>query len=75
MTKWLKLIISGGKTDDGRQLITENIMMKQFLPKSTLDDLWRNAYSLQPPFPVLFHTYGYGFGWFTSYYRGKVFHI
>ena len=73
MTKWLKLITSKGKSSPERQFISENVFMRQFEVTSSLKGIWLSAYSLtSPPFPVVFDTYGYGFGWFTAYYRGNI---
>ena len=70
MTKWLNFMLSGGKNEDGEQIIDTDVLNAVFTPEMALD---RSAVAQRPEDPVTMTGHEtYAKGWRNGYYNGKL---
>ncbi|XP_046368649.2 penicillin-binding protein 4-like [Haliotis rufescens] len=67
MAKWMHFLLRQGVTADNVTLVNSNILAEAFQAHESIID--GEALS-KPAFPVMDLKYGYGYGWFTSTYKG-----
>ncbi|KAL3878903.1 hypothetical protein ACJMK2_031229 [Sinanodonta woodiana] len=70
MVKWMKFIFNKGRTETNLSLVEENIFKECFQTMNHLDPRFYDHQIKKPTFPVEDVRLGYGYGWFTSFYRG-----
>ncbi|KAL3878902.1 hypothetical protein ACJMK2_031228 [Sinanodonta woodiana] len=70
MVKWMKFILNKGRTETNLSLVEENIFKECFQTMNHLDPQFEDYQIKKPPYPVEDVRLGYGYGWFTSFYRG-----
>jgi CubicO group peptidase (beta-lactamase class C family) len=66
MSKWIQLMLDGGKLPDGRRLISEQAMAELFRPQAFVPDSMYPTTQLVKP-----HWMTYSLGWFQQDYRGR----
>ncbi|KAK7486960.1 hypothetical protein BaRGS_00021776 [Batillaria attramentaria] len=73
MAKWLKLHMRNGQTPDGAAIINEKHMRDMHTAHMLLPPEFAGGRQnfFQPQFPESAALVGYGYGWFTSVYRGR----
>lgn len=66
MARWLRFLLAGGVTEDGRRLLSETTMRELFTPQAIVgpDSFYPTARLTRP------HWTTYGLGWFQADYRG-----
>ena len=73
MTRWLNFMLSGGKNENGEQIIDTDVLNAVFTPEMALD---RSAVAQRPEDPVtMVAQQTYAKGWRNGYYNGKVYII
>ncbi|PVD35050.1 hypothetical protein C0Q70_06331 [Pomacea canaliculata] len=71
MAKWLSWHLRGGVTSDGNIIINGTTLADMYKPHVILSAETLNThYVFKPQFPHTYLTFGYGYAWTTSSYKG-----
>ncbi|HVS12601.1 MAG TPA: serine hydrolase [Thermoanaerobaculia bacterium] len=67
MAQWMRLLLAGGVTPDGRRLLAEQTLAELFTPQTMVgpEDFYPTARLTRP------HWTTYGLGWFQTDYEGR----
>ena len=66
MSKWMQFVLDGGKTTDGKRLLSETTVTELFRPQAFVPDSMYPTSQLVKP-----HWMTYALGWFQQDYRGR----
>lgn len=73
MAKWLSWHLRGGVTSDGNIIINGTTLADMYKPHVILSvETLNTHYVLKPQFPHTYLTFGYGYAWTTSSYKGEL---
>jgi CubicO group peptidase (beta-lactamase class C family) len=67
MAQWMRFLLAGGVTEDGRRLLSEPVLAELFTPQAMVgpEDFYPTARLTAP------HWTTYGLGWFQADYEGR----
>ena len=71
MSRWLYMLLNGGRSPDGAQVIPEEVLIETFTPVNTLKVTEADKAYRKPLSPASFTFDNYALGWRTGFYRGR----
>jgi CubicO group peptidase (beta-lactamase class C family) len=66
MSKWMRFLLNGGRTDDGKELLSKSTYTELFAPQVIVTEAFYPTVKLTRP-----HWMTYGLGWFQEDYSGR----